>query len=337
MNLCALVGNEALKRQLDAQCARRGLSHADILSGAPGSGKRTLAGLLAQALVCTGGGEDLPCGGNVPCGACSGCRKAAAGIHPDIIRVGTDGKDITVAQVRALRADAYIRPNEAARKVYVVENAQSMNPSAQNALLKRLEEGPAYAAFLLLADNAAALLPTVRSRCEGLSLSPVGADQAAAFLRARYPDRDPGELERAAAACGGILGRAVSALEGGGQEDEAVRIAARTVLERLANRDELALQAYCVELEKWGRDALCALLDELILLLRDALVCAGGGPDEADPQRRALARAAAQRLSPKTLMAAAGTAEQLRTACGYNVGAGHLCGWLCAALSELNS
>ena len=82
------------------------------------------------------------------------------------------------AQIRALRADAYIRPNEAGRKVYLLERAHTMNPSAQNAMLKLLEEGPPYAAFLLLTENAAALLPTVRSRCETLTLSPVPLPEA---------------------------------------------------------------------------------------------------------------------------------------------------------------
>ena len=136
MNLTRLAGNGPLKRQLELETARRGLSHAYILSGPAGSGKRTLAGLLAAALVCTGGGER-------PCLSCPGCRKALAGIHPDIVRAGDDGKDISVAQVRQLRADAYIRPNEADRKIYILENAQTMNPSAQNAMLKLLEEGPA--------------------------------------------------------------------------------------------------------------------------------------------------------------------------------------------------
>ena len=187
MNLTRLAGNGPLKRQLELETARRGLSHAYILSGPAGSGKRTLAGLLAAALVCTGGGER-------PCLSCPGCRKALAGIHPDIVRAGDDGKDISVAQVRQLRADAYIRPNEADRKIYILENAQTMNPSAQNAMLKLLEEGPAYAAFLLLTDNAAALLPTVRSRCELLPLSPVTEAEAEEWLAGRSSGDRSGKL-----------------------------------------------------------------------------------------------------------------------------------------------
>ena len=215
MDLSQLAGNAPLKRQLELETARRGLSHAYILSGQRGSGRHTLARLLCAALVCTGAGER-------PCRNCTPCRKVQQGIHPDVRWVGDDGKDITVGQVRALRSDAYIRPNEAQRKVYVIENAQTMNASAQNAMLKLLEEGPAYAAFLLLTDNAAALLPTVRSRCEVLALSPVTQEQALSWLREAYPDRPAAQLQALAGRCEGLLGRAVAELEGVQAEDEAV-------------------------------------------------------------------------------------------------------------------
>ena len=74
-------------------------------------------------------------------------------------------------QVRELRRDAYIRPNQGARKIYVLDKADRMNASAQNAMLKLLEEGPAYSAFLLLAENGGGVLETVRSRCEHLTLT----------------------------------------------------------------------------------------------------------------------------------------------------------------------
>lgn len=95
-------------------------------------------------------------------------------MHPDLIRImpEEEKRDISVDQIRALRADAYIRPNEGKRKVYIIEPADSMNQWAQNALLKVLEDGPQYAAFLLLAVEPGALLETVRSRCETMVLQP---------------------------------------------------------------------------------------------------------------------------------------------------------------------
>lgn len=138
--------------------SRDKLSHAYLIFG---ENRKELASLLAKAYVCTGTESK-------PCGICAGCRKASSGIHPDIVRLGEDGAALKVEEIRALRADAYIRPNEASRKVYILENAETMNASGQNVLLKLLEEGPAYAAFLFLAPNPEELLPTVRSRCESI-------------------------------------------------------------------------------------------------------------------------------------------------------------------------
>ena len=300
----ALCGNVQVKRRLSSG---RGLSHAYLLAGPAGCGKRTLAGLLSQALVCSGAGE-------VPCGACDHCRKAVAGVHPDILRVGNDGKDITVSQVREVRSDAYIRPNEAGRKVYILENAQTMNGSAQNALLKLLEEGPAYAAFLLLSDNAGAMLPTVRSRCELLTLSPVTPAEAEAWLLQRFPDLPREQILDAARRCEGVLGRAVAWLEGGGQEAEEVRSAGAELARLLLSGPEGALLEYCVGLEKWERDALGELLDETVQQLRVGL---SSGWD------------------PRRVMALVDHLRKLRAALPYNVGAGHLAGWLCAGAAAL--
>lgn len=295
-----LCGNAQVKHRLQTG---RGLSHAYVIAGPAGCGKRSLSAILASALVCSGPGE-------VPCGTCPNCRKAAAGIHPDIIRVGADGKDVNVAQVRDLRSDAYIRPNEAHRKVYVVENAQTMNGSAQNALLKLLEDGPPYAAFLLLTDNAGSLLTTVRSRCELLNLSPVLPGEAEDWLVRRFSDLPKEQVLDAARRCEGVLGRAVQWLEGGGEEAEQTRQTAAKLVSLLQNGPEGAALEFCVTLEKWDRDALGDLLDEAVQQLRDSLM-QGGDP------RRAL------RLVD--------TLRELKGALSYNVGPGHVAGWLCAA------
>lgn len=164
-----------------AQRARTGtLAHAYLLTAENSDALRDAARAVAAAYVCAGEG------GTAPCGECKPCRKVEKGIHPDVITVAPEpGKDLTVDQIRSLRQDAYIRPNEGKRKVYLVENAQKMNPSAQNAFLKVLEDGPAYAAFLLLSPTPAALLPTIRSRCETVAVpSRAGAEDAALARRA---------------------------------------------------------------------------------------------------------------------------------------------------------
>ena len=153
------------------------LSHAYLITGGSGDSRAELARRLTAAYLC---GGDRP-----PCGQCRDCRKAAAGTHPDVSLTAPapDRREIAVDQIRALRADAYVRPNQGARKVYVIHPADAMTPSAQNALLKVLEEGPAYAAFLLLAGEPGRLLDTVRSRCEPLSLPPEQAQPDPDTLR----------------------------------------------------------------------------------------------------------------------------------------------------------
>ena len=142
----------AVRRAAD----ERRLSHAVILTG---RGDLTAAArFLAAAHVCEGEHK--------PCLTCRHCRKALEGVHPDVISVqDTEHRELTVEAVRALRKDVYIRPNEAERKVYIIADCRQLNERDQNVLLKIVEEGPAYAAFLFCAETAAALLPTVRSRC----------------------------------------------------------------------------------------------------------------------------------------------------------------------------
>lgn len=160
------------------------LSHAYIITGGNAVSRGAYAVKLAQAYVCEGA--------RPPCLHCRHCEKVAGAIHPDVITVTpAEGKrEIVAEQARSLRADAYIRPNEAGRKVYVIDPADAMNPTAQNTLLKVLEEGPPYAAFVLQAGQPGGLLETIRSRCETLTLPPEEeeADPALQAMAERLAD-----------------------------------------------------------------------------------------------------------------------------------------------------
>lgn len=143
--------------------AERRLSHAYMLTGPEGDERENAARNLAAALLCPAA--------EPPCGQCRDCRKVMAGVHPDVIWVGREKRDgdlrreILVGQIRRMTADAALAPNEADRKVYIIDEADRMNQQAQNALLKALEDPPGHACFILCAAAADALLPTVRSRC----------------------------------------------------------------------------------------------------------------------------------------------------------------------------
>ena len=147
------------------------LAHAYIISGPKAESCRTLARTMAQFLLCRALVDR-----ERPCHLCAPCIKAIKGIHPDILvtspgEAGTK-REILVSQIREITGSLHILPNESGHKVYIVEEADSMNPSAQNAFLKALEEPPPFVTFLLLAENPSALLPTVRSRCAHLLVTP---------------------------------------------------------------------------------------------------------------------------------------------------------------------
>ena len=165
MNFEGICCGEGVKQSLSRAFAESRLPHAMILEGPAGSGKAELARWIAKAAVCTGEGER-------PCGRCSGCVKAAAGAHPDITIAGggTAARSFHVDTVRQIRSDAYIKPNEAPLRVFLLEGAEAMSEQAQNALLKVFEEPPERVLFILTVTSAAKLLPTVRSRTQLFAL-----------------------------------------------------------------------------------------------------------------------------------------------------------------------
>lgn len=158
--------NESSDRAFSSLINQDALSHAYIIQGPSDHIKTAFAEKLAGAMLCSGEGPK-------PCLSCHHCQKSSRMIHPDILVIDKleDKREILVDQIRAVREDAVILPNEADKKVYIIKNADTMNPNAQNAMLKLLEEPPSHAAFLLLAENPAELLPTVRSRCVELGLN----------------------------------------------------------------------------------------------------------------------------------------------------------------------
>lgn len=141
------------------------VSHAYILNGERGSGKKMLANLFARTLQCESHGID-------PCGTCHSCMQMESGSHPDVIYVHHEKPNsISVDDIRTqVNNDVMIKPYQGPYKIYIIGEADLMTPQAQNALLKTIEEPPEYAVFFLLAENAQLLLPTITSRCVMLKL-----------------------------------------------------------------------------------------------------------------------------------------------------------------------
>lgn len=160
-----VVGHKDILRYISSAVENNRVSHAYILNGERGSGKKMLANLFAMTLLCE-------TGDNEPCGKCHSCKQAESGNHPDIIRVTHEKPNsISVDDIRTqVNNTVDIKPYQGPYKVYIIPQADMMTPQAQNAILKTIEEPPSYAVFLLLTENAETLLPTINSRCVMLKL-----------------------------------------------------------------------------------------------------------------------------------------------------------------------
>ena len=309
-----LLGNERLEENLRSSITRGRLSHFYLISGPEGAGKRTLAKLLAAAAVCREAEK--------PCLRCAACRKALSGNHPDVITVtDPDHKTVPVKLVRAYREDAFIRPNEADRKVYIFP--QELGLEGQNALLKLLEEPPAYGVFLLLTDNPEKLLPTVRSRCTPLALTALPRNILQQQLKTAFPQAAEEDIQAAMTRSGGYLGQAKALLESG----DAATPQTKAFCDAYAARNAAGILQVLAPMEKWKRDVLIPELDRWAALLQDALVCRAGS-DTVSRQGRLLGTA----RSARELMAALTAVQKAKQYAQGNVSPAAVCGYLVWAL-----
>ncbi len=163
-----IIGQEQIKEHLQNALSMGKISHAYIINGEKSSGKEFIAKIFAMALQCEAGGTE-------PCNECRSCKQTLSKNQPDIIYVSHEKPNsIGVDDIRLqVNNDVAIKPYSSKYKIYIINEAEKMTPSAQNAILKTLEEPPAYAVIILLVSNINALLPTILSRCVTLSMKPV--------------------------------------------------------------------------------------------------------------------------------------------------------------------
>ena len=228
--------SDPIARRIREAASRGTLSHALLFSGSGDLG--AAAQYAAAAMECQSGQK--------PCGPCSACRKVFSGIHPDVITVRDEAhKNLSVDTIRQIRSDAYIRPNEGSRKVYIFPDCTILTEQDQNVLLKIVEEGPPYAAFLFCAENSSVVLQTLHSRCVELKLHPAVT------------------VERESSEAGVELCRLLAAGKRGAITELMVRL----------------------EKKRLDRDGLAAMLEQARTLLAAALLAQYGqspeGPDAA--------------------------------------------------------
>ena len=268
MRFADLLGQEKNVRLLKAALVGDRVAHAYLLSGPPGSGKKTLARTFAAALNCEGRGAGWD---GEPCGECRSCKKTAHGNHPDVQEISPESSRLKVEQMRELRRENARRPYEGRYKVFLIDQAELMTDEAANSLLKTLEEPPGPAVFLLLTAYPSRLLPTIVSRCSPLQM----ASLPERLLARRLKDEGWSEEEASGAAtlAGGSLGRAREAAGRWGT----LRNEAREFFTAASQGDRVALLSLAAAWSK-SREEAQERLELLEALYRQWLLGAGRGP-----------------------------------------------------------
>lgn len=267
-------GNHEVVGSVGSMIESGRIPHAFIIEGADGLGKSTFAGVIARGAMCSCRQPLL--------GECEHCRKIRANIHPDLIYVLGSGKinAISIESVRGMRRDAMIAPNEAEKRVFVLEDCDNMLPAAQNAFLKIFEEAPSHVIFIMTCRSAMNLLTTIRSRGRLITLNPVEISEGAEFIANVLHKSDAHSASEACTRSGGNIGEALRLLgsETASEAADKVDSIAQDIVKAMCSGSRLGLAVKCAAV---GRDRalggmVCSMLCEK---LRRALMVSVGAQD----------------------------------------------------------
>ena len=262
------IGNEKIKERLTYLEQANRLPHAVIIEGEEGLGKHVLALDIVLNLFCRSE--------NSPCLECPQCSKVLKHIHPDVYEFTATGakNSFKVDDVRNVIEDAYVRPNEADYKVFILGNCQGMNANAQNALLKILEEPPSYVLFILTTTSKSAMLETVLSRSVVISVDGVEPASAAEYICSKNDGIDYADALSAATLWNGNIGKALESLNDG--KLSKIGEITGNVCRALVSDREYDLLKACSVFED-DRDTLVASLNMMKAVFRDSLLYSQNG------------------------------------------------------------
>lgn len=313
------VSNKLVKAELNTAMDSDSLPHAIIIEGAEGTGKKTLAKIIAQYCVCSSDKAK-------PCGICRNCIKAKALAHPDIKLVDAyeDSRLINVAAIREIRSDAYILPNEAEKKVYLILNCDKMLVQAQNAFLKVFEEPPKNVTFVLTCKSATSLLETIRSRARILTLYPADENEAIEVIERLLPDADKSDIINAVIKCGGNIGKAQELLTNGNGREE--QLIAEQIAQSILLPKKLELLKCSAKLSS-DRAFADRVLASLYEILAEA-VKINAGADSTSISARPLA----ERLTRKRLFELMDKVSEARYRIERNINMNLFGAWFCSEM-----
>ena len=265
-----ILGNEMVKDHFKKAIQNHKISHAYILTGEAGMGRKSIANAFAMTLLCEKGGSE-------PCMMCHSCKQVMSGNHPDLIYVTHEKPgSIGVDDVREQINDTImIRPYSSYYKIYIVDEAEKMTVQAQNALLKTIEEPPHYAIIFLLTTNAAGFLPTILSRCVTLELKPISADIIRKELMEHHNMPDY-QADVCAQFAQGNLGKAIKLASS--EEFNEMKSHMTSLMRRMEKMDVFGISQAVKELEEY-KPKIGDYLDLMNIWFRDVLLYKATGDE----------------------------------------------------------
>ena len=296
MNSRGIYGNKAALQSISSMFKSGRMPHSFLLYGEKGTGKKLIADYFAAAILCENNHD------GEPCGECHSCRLAKSKAHPDIIYPEKSGKlmTYTVETCRNVCADSIVSPNNGAAKVYIFTDCDNLGLSAQNALLKVVEEPPLHVYFIFTSVHKDSFLPTIISRVTSIGTAPCTADECkAALAESGYNDED---IKGAVSAFGGNIGMCREYIVG--DELKGITALTRAAIDSIINSDEYSLMKALSDPVLKDRKLSRQFLDLFDKTVRDAAVLryrenaemAGCSPRKAEQLSHRLSVKSAQRI-----------------------------------------
>ena len=265
-----IYGHEQQLQLLENSLRGGRLPHACLFSGMTGIGKKKVATALAQRIYCTGDFLSFE-----PCQECPSCRKVKHGNHPDLLFLEPEGQFIRIKAIRDLQEQMHYKPMEGKKRVIIIDDAEKMNATSANALLKTLEEPAPDNLLILVTANPSALLRTILSRCQQIRFAPLHRRAIMSYLQDHY---NLGEEESAllAAASGGSVKRAI-AMTGGDYKKVRDRI-----FNGIGTIDRMTPLDFFTFIAEQGKDRedIMEKLEMILQCYRDVLVFREMGKEE---------------------------------------------------------
>lgn len=255
-----IIGHEQNIEHLENAIENGQVSHAYIFNGEDGIGKMTTAKAFVKALLCESRNS---------CGTCQSCIQIDSGNHPDVIYVTHEKAGITVDDIRdQVNQSVFVKPYSSDYKVYIIDEADKMNAAAQNALLKTIEEPPAYAVIILLSNNKESFLETIVSRCVVLNFGPLKESQVREYLNSHY-DNMNGREDLAVSYSMGNIGKAKKVIESDDFNEQK-----DFCLNLMANLEKWDIHEILLSLKQMAsyKDYIYDLLDIMTIYYRDILI-----------------------------------------------------------------